>query len=264
VRVLEDGAVEGVEHRLVHREQRDLVLDLEAVAALEVDDVDGAARRDSFAQLRQPPRGGVELDSSSPAPPPSAQRSTTRARMVQRNVDLLGTRRLRSWAVPLSLRVARPGDGAALVALHEEMGRYYAELAPEQFRRPDVDGLARDLDGELGESSDDELVLVAQADGQIVGALWAALLQPPADAARQIERDVTRVRVRIDYVVTSADRRRQGVAARLVEAAEAWGRAHGAAVAEASTYRASPLSFPFWTRRMGYAERTVNLRKRLP
>ena len=36
-----------------------------------------------------------------------------------------------------------------------------------------------------------------------------------------------------------------------------------AVVAEATTYRASPLSFPFWTRRMGYAERSVNLRKRL-
>jgi GNAT superfamily N-acetyltransferase len=165
--------------------------------------------------------------------------------------------------VPLSLRVARPGDGAALAALHEDMGTYYAELASKHFRRPDVDGLAGDLEQELRESSEDALVLVAEVDGQIVGALWAALLQPAADAECQIERDVAQPRVRIDYVVTSAARRRQGIAAQLVGAAEAWGRAKGVTIAEASTYRASPLSFPFWTRRMGYEELTVNLRKRL-
>jgi GNAT superfamily N-acetyltransferase len=161
------------------------------------------------------------------------------------------------------LRDARPGDGAALVALHEEMGSYYADLAPRHFRRPNVDGLVGDLDRELRESSDDQLVLVAEVDGDIVGALWAALVRPQADAERQIERDTTRLRVHIDYLITSTAHRRQGVAAQLVEAAEAWGRARGAVVAEASTYRASPLSFPFWTRRMGYEERSVNLRKSL-
>jgi GNAT superfamily N-acetyltransferase len=183
----------------------------------------------------------------------------------RKSLLLLPPRRqsLRCRGVPLSLRVAGPGDGAALAALHEEMGTYYAGLASRHFRRPDVDGLASDLDRELRESSEDELVLVAEAGGQIVGALWAALFQPAGDAERQIERDVAQRRVRIDYVVTSAARRRQGIAAQLVEAAEAWGRAKGATIAEASTYRASPLSFPFWTRRMGYEERTVNLRKRL-
>jgi GNAT superfamily N-acetyltransferase len=111
--------------------------------------------------------------------------------------------------------------------------------------------------------SSDELVLVAEADGEIVGVLWVALLQPPADGERQIDRDIMWPRLRIDYVVTSPARRRRGVATRLVDAAEAWGRAKGAVVAEASTYRRSPSSFPFWTRRMGYDERSVILRKRL-
>jgi hypothetical protein len=64
------------------------------------------------------------------------------------------------------------------------MGGFYAALAPQHFRRPDVVGLADELAGELRA---DVLVLVAEADGQ----------------------------------------------------------------------------FPFWTRRMGYEERSVNVQKRL-
>jgi GNAT superfamily N-acetyltransferase len=87
------------------------------------------------------------------------------------------------------------------------------------------------------------------------------LVHTPSDAERQIDADASGRRVRIDYVVTRAARRRQGIAAELVGAADAWGQAKGALVAEATTYRASPLSFPFWTHRMGYGERSVNLRK---
>jgi GNAT superfamily N-acetyltransferase len=163
----------------------------------------------------------------------------------------------------VSVRAGRPGDGAALVALHEEMGAYYAELAPEHFRRPATDGLAAELDRALGNLSDEELALVAEADAEIVGVLWAALLPPAADAERQIDADLAQPRVRIEYVVTSAAWRQRGIAARLVQAAEAWGRENGAVAAEASTYPTSPLSFPFWTRRMGYGERSVTLRKRL-
>jgi GNAT superfamily N-acetyltransferase len=165
--------------------------------------------------------------------------------------------------VSVLVRAGRPGDGVALVALHEEMGAYYAELAPEHFRRPDSDGLAGELDRALGAQSSEELALVAEADGEIAGVLWATLIAPLADAEREIDPDLARPRVRIEYVVTSAAWRQRGIAARLVEAAEDWGRENGAAVAEASTYRPSPLSFPFWTRRMGYAERSVTLRKHL-
>src|SRR3954452_2347167 len=115
--------------------------------------------------------------------------------------------------MPLSLRPARPGDEHGLVAVHEELGDYYAELAPQHFRRPDVDGLAAELAAELREPRADELVLVAEGDGQIVGAVRASLVRPPADAAREVVRDVASVRVRIDYVVRQADRRGQGVGA---------------------------------------------------
>lgn len=165
--------------------------------------------------------------------------------------------------VMISVRFARPGDGAGLVALHAEMAEFYAEFAPHHFRRPDTHGFGETLDLALRSLSSAELALVAETGATIVGALWATLMQPSDDAARQIEQESSLTRVRIEYVVTAADRRREGVAGQLVEAAEEWGRKRGAALTEASTYRPSPLSFPFWTERMGYEERSVNLQKRL-
>ena len=64
----------------------------------------------------------------------------------------------------------------------------------------------------------------------------------------------------MDYLVTAAGHRGRGYAARLAEAAEAWGREHGATVAEIWTERSA---VPFWKGRMVYAERSVNLRKPL-
>jgi GNAT superfamily N-acetyltransferase len=161
------------------------------------------------------------------------------------------------------VRDARPGDGEALVRLHEDMAAYYADLAPQHFHAPDLDGLAQDLDDALGSPQEHELHLVAEDDGQVIGALTATLLAPADGAERQITPDLGVTRLRIDYLATAANHRRGGVGTRLAEAAEAWGRRHGATLAETSTYQASPLSMPFWTERMSFEIRSVNLRKAL-
>jgi GNAT superfamily N-acetyltransferase len=56
---------------------------------------------------------------------------------------------------------------------------------------------------------------------------------------------------------------RSGIATALVGAAETWAAERGATVALCDTWPASPVSFPFWERRMGYETRSVRLRKRL-
>jgi GNAT superfamily N-acetyltransferase len=144
----------------------------------------------------------------------------------------------------MSVRPARPGDGAALTRLHGELDAYYAALAPAELRLPELDGLDAELD------LDDRAVqLVAEVDGEIACALVAHLVQPDAGGTR----------LRVDYLVTAAAHRGRGLAARLVEAAEAWGRERGATVAEAWT----DDHIPFWKGRMNYAERSVNLCKPL-
>lgn len=163
----------------------------------------------------------------------------------------------------MTVRAARLGDGEALTRIHRDMAAYYADLAPHHFQTPTLDGFAEELDAEAGSTDDATLHLVAEVDGEVVGALVARLLPPEEGAARQIETDLGQTRLRIDYLATAEAHRRHGVGTRLVEAAEAWGRDGGATVAEAWTYQCSPLSVPFWEQRMGYEERSVHLLKRL-
>jgi GNAT superfamily N-acetyltransferase len=162
----------------------------------------------------------------------------------------------------IEVRRARKSDAPALVRIHADMGAYYAELAPELFHDPDLQGFELVLEDEIG---DDLLALqlVAEVDGEVVGSLDARLLLPPAEAQFAFTRDLFAPRLRIEYLATAAAHRRTGVGSALVEAAEAWGREQGATVAELTTYQDSPLAYPFWTERAGYAPRSMNLRKEL-
>jgi len=163
----------------------------------------------------------------------------------------------------MTVRKARLGDGEALARIHRDMAAYYTNLAPHHFQMPTLDGLAHELDAELGNPDNSTLNLVAELDGEVVGALAARILAPEEGAERQIAPDLGETRLRIDYLATAEAHRRHGVGTRLVPAAEAWGRDSGATIAETWTYHDSPLSVPFWERRMGYEERSVNLRRRL-
>ena len=162
------------------------------------------------------------------------------------------------------VREFRPGDGVPIALMMRENGAYYAALAPEYFRRPDEAGLV-----DLVENDDDwrmrpeHFGRVAEVDGEVAGYIEATL-QPPMDTARwQSQRDLGYPRLFIGFVGTSDKHKRTGVATALVEAAEQWGRDHGARVAVCDTYIDSPLSVPFWEERMGYERRAIVLRKPL-
>jgi GNAT superfamily N-acetyltransferase len=163
----------------------------------------------------------------------------------------------------IAVRQMRAGDGPALARIHEQMARYYVELAPSHFDMPVIDGLAEELDAELGGAPSPDIRLIAEIDGEVAGVLFARLLAPQAGAEREISRDLRERRMRIEYVATAEAYQRRGVATALVEAAESAARGRGATIVETWTYHGSPLSLPFWTDRMGYAERSVNLRKQL-
>src|SRR3954451_19459035 len=103
---------------------------------------------------------------------------------------------MRTWIV----RPARVGDEAALVRIHDDMGAYYAELAPDHFRRPQVDGYAEDLRAELADDDPDALRLVAELDGEVIAVLDARLLLPPAGVEHAFTIDLATPRLRIDYL----------------------------------------------------------------
>jgi GNAT superfamily N-acetyltransferase len=76
-------------------------------------------------------------------------------------------------------------------------------------------------------------------------------------------RDLSEVRLFINFVGTADAYKRQGVATKIVQAAEEWGRERSAVVALCDTFIDSPVSVPFWERRMGYERRAIIFRKRL-
>jgi GNAT superfamily N-acetyltransferase len=162
------------------------------------------------------------------------------------------------------VRGFQPSDGLGISRVSLDNGAYYARIAPEHFKQPDAEGLAEliEEDSEWRES-DTNLALVAEVDGEVAGYLEASV-QPPMETARwQSQRDLGDSRLFINYVGTADAYKRKGVATRLVETAEDWGRSKGAAASACDTYIDSPLSVPFWEERMGYSRRAIIFRKAL-
>ena len=162
------------------------------------------------------------------------------------------------------VRGFQPGDGLGISRVSLDNGAYYARIAPEHYKQPDAEGFAEliEEDSEWRES-DTNLALVAEIAGEVAGYLEASI-QPPVETARwQSQRDLGDPRLHINYVGTADAYKRMGVATRLVEAAEDWGRSKGAVAAICDTYIDSPLSVPFWEERMGYSRRAIIFRKAL-
>jgi GNAT superfamily N-acetyltransferase len=142
----------------------------------------------------------------------------------------------------ISVREVEPTDAEALARVHADVARYYDERGTHYF------------DG-------GQLRLVAEVEGEVVGALTARLLEPATIGTDG--KDDAETRVRIDYLATAAASRRAGIGTRLVQAAESWGRKVGATIVETTAFRGSALSIPFWEDRMGYEEQPMSLEKRL-
>jgi GNAT superfamily N-acetyltransferase len=165
----------------------------------------------------------------------------------------------------ITVRAPRAGDGPGLARMHLGTSAYHMEIAPELHRMPDEEGLIEFFERSISEDSTlpDFLALVAEIDGEVAGYLEAQLLPPLETARWQSHPDLFEVRLSINALATAPPYQRRGVATRLVEAAEDWGRARGATVATCETWIDSPMSIPFWEQRMGYGRRAVVLRKRL-
>lgn|SRR5215472_1815190 len=164
----------------------------------------------------------------------------------------------------VTIRPARAGDGAGLAACWVDTGRYYAELAPEHFRVPVVDGLDASFEEALSRPrSDDELWLVAEVGGRVAGSVTARLQPPGERAERQLVRRFGELRALVDAIYVIGSHRRQGIGTLLLGAAEQWATGKGAVAVSLDTYVGSPLSIPFYEQRMGYYRRAIVFEKRL-
>jgi GNAT superfamily N-acetyltransferase len=164
----------------------------------------------------------------------------------------------------LVVRLARPSDAADLARSWIDVARHYVELDADAFQVPDSDGLVAWFEELLQRPrSEDAVWLVAEVDGRVVGDVAARLERPTEDAARQLLRDLGRVRLYVDALGVQEAYRRRGVGARLMHTVEAWGRDKGAVRSALSTFHASPLSVPFYEQGMGYERRSIIFEKRL-
>lgn len=161
------------------------------------------------------------------------------------------------------IRDIRPGDGEECARMWLDAGRYYAALVPEVIQEPDTDGLVEWFEDAIGEvRPDDALWRVAEDPSHgLVGVIEASVVRPAPDARRQLQRDLSRIRLLVNLLVVTEGYRRRGVGTALMEAAEEWGRSKGAVVAVTDTNLGSPLSIPFYEERMGYHRQAVLLRK---
>jgi GNAT superfamily N-acetyltransferase len=164
----------------------------------------------------------------------------------------------------LVVRPARPNDATDLARNWIDIARHYAELDADAFQVPAADGLVAWFEALLHRPrSEDAIWLVAEVDGRVVGDVSARLERPTEDAARQLVRDLGRVRLYVDALWVEEAYRRRGVGARLMHAVEEWGRGKGAVRSVLTTYHASPLSVPFYEQGMGYERRSIVFEKRL-
>jgi GNAT superfamily N-acetyltransferase len=167
--------------------------------------------------------------------------------------------RTRIGRVPaVVVRRFKPGDGLGISRISLENGAYYERIAPEYFKQPDRDGLIELIEEDSEwRASENNLALVAEVDGEVAGYLEASIQAPMETARWQSQRDLGHTRLFINYVGTADAYKRMGVATKLVEAAEDWGRSKGAVASVCDTYIGSTLSVPFWEERMGYTRRAI-------
>lgn len=164
----------------------------------------------------------------------------------------------------IRIRPPRKDDAEALAEIHLENCRFYSELDPDAFQVPREEGLVEWFASFLEEASgEDELTLVAEVEGEVVGMLEGRIERPAESADRQLARELAEKRLFVSFVGVLRQQWRSGVGSELMGAAEEWGRRRGATVAALDTYIGSPVSVPFYEQRLGYRRHSINLRKRL-
>ncbi|WP_268920402.1 GNAT family N-acetyltransferase [Actinomadura soli] len=110
---------------------------------------------------------------------------------------------------------------------------------------------------------EDRFVRVADLDGSAIGFVDAVLARPHEEAERQLLRELALPRVLVNALAVQRGHWRSGAGAGLMTAVEQWARARGAHLITLDTYATSPVSVPFYERRMGYHRQSIVFAKRL-
>jgi hypothetical protein len=105
----------------------------------------------------------------------------------------------------VTIRPARPGDGADIVRVWASAAAYYTAIDPGHFQVPRGEGMAESWDAFLGREDETSLRLVAEAGGKVAGWLSARIEPPEEDAEMQLTREQGWTRLAVDALIVDQD-----------------------------------------------------------
>jgi ribosomal protein S18 acetylase RimI-like enzyme len=150
-------------------------------------------------------------------------------------------------SVTIRPAVAEDADGIARAFL--ESAEHHASLDPARYAAPSFEPIfMRYRGGQRRWDDADEkgITLVADLGGEIIGFIDARLEQSPDPMHREL------VYCDISEIAVIRRDRNKGIGGRLLQAAEAWGREHGADYASLEYHAANTTASRFYQNRMGY------------
>jgi ribosomal protein S18 acetylase RimI-like enzyme len=157
----------------------------------------------------------------------------------------------------MTIRAAIPDDAGGITRVFLDSSEYHARLDPERYIVPHADAItARYRNGQQHPPDSQAVTLVAELDGEIVGFVDARLSQSPDPMHRGL------LFCHIVEIAVSSNHQSHGIGAQLLEAAENWGREHGAEFALLEYLAANIRAAEFY-RRSGYGVASINVIKRL-
>jgi predicted GNAT superfamily acetyltransferase len=125
-----------------------------------------------------------------------------------------------------------------------------------------VDGLVEwmrsSLQADASATSDPSVRIVAEDEGLIVGFVSARIYGPSDDARYLIMREASERVLHVDSLMVTARARRSGIARRLMDEVERWGRTHGAERLVVISSTAGEASMRFYGEALGLPRRSVS------
>jgi len=162
--------------------------------------------------------------------------------------------------IPVSIRPAVPEDADGITRTFLESAEHHAGLDPARYAVPAMDAIsARYRDGRQhpDEAGGEAVTLVAELGGEIVGFVDARLARSPDPMHRDLLYCI------IVEIAVARRHQNQGIGAKLLQAAEAWGREHGADLASLEYLAENTRAGDFYQQRMGYRVAHITAIKRL-
>src|SRR5262249_8473791 len=150
---------------------------------------------------------------------------------------------------PVAIRMAVADDVDGIARVFLDSAVYHASLDPARYAVPAVDTISahyRARSQHLQHPYANDVTLIAELDGEIVGFIDARMDESPDLMHRSMSY------CHIAEIAVSPHHQHEGIGARLLNAAEDWGRRLGAQLASLEYHAANTPASAFY-RRMGYS-----------